>query len=432
MVTDSIVLEQYPGKVEDRRKRFRLPEMDGDEWYSEIYELAPSLCMVLNPEGLIIDCNLALAKALGYTVKGELEGRSMLECADGPNKETLQKSFEIWRKTGKIHNHEFKMKRADGSTFPALINANSIHDEFGRIIACNAAILNITELVNARKKVELAMNELVHKEKELQEMNEELKRVERAKEEFVSMVSHELKNPLTPIIAFSDILKNHAASGQQFTEKHLAAIPIINQNAKEMKHLIDDLLTAYKLDMRLKFTFSETRIVELANQVVTELSPMLNEKGIKIKANILLREHNETVVTCDALRLRQVLINLIRNSVDFLPPSEGEIIITLEDKNVEQEQPIYSKSAALLISIADNGPGVPPDKVSGLFKKFYQADPKATRKHGGTGLGLAICKEIVEMHGGKIWYETTCGNGACFKFLLPRLPPTSLNDSTVS
>lgn len=73
MVTDSKVLEQYPGNVENRRNHFRLPEMDEAEWYNEIYELAPSLCMVLNPEGLIIDCNLALAKALGYTVKGELE-----------------------------------------------------------------------------------------------------------------------------------------------------------------------------------------------------------------------------------------------------------------------------------------------------------------------------------------------------------------------
>jgi signal transduction histidine kinase len=122
------------------------------------------------------------------------------------------------------------------------------------------------------------------------------------------------------------------------------------------------------------------------------------------------------------------LINLIRNSVDFLPASEGEIIII----HVDQEQPIDSKSAALLISIADYGPGVPPEKVSDLFKKFYPADPKATSKHGGTGLGLAICKEIVEMHGGKIWYETSYGNGACFKFLFPRLPPTSLNDSAIS
>lgn len=192
-----------------------------------------------------------------------------------------------------------------------------------------------------------------------------------------------------------------------------------------MKRLIEDVLSVYKRDMRLKFIFSEIRIVELANQVVMELSSMLNEKGINIETNILLREGNETIITCDALRVRQVLINLIRNSVDFLPASGGKIIITLEDRKVEQEQTIDLKSSALLISIADNGTGVPPDKVSSLFKKFYQADPKATRKHGGTGLGLTICKEIVEMHGGKIWYETSSGNGACFRFLLPDFHQTA-------
>lgn len=111
MVTDSKGLEQNTGNLENKRNHFRLPEMDQNDWYTEIYDLAPSLCMVLNPESLIIDCNLALARALGYTVKGELEGRSMLECAETSSKETLQKSFDIWRKTGKIHNHEFKMKR---------------------------------------------------------------------------------------------------------------------------------------------------------------------------------------------------------------------------------------------------------------------------------------------------------------------------------
>jgi signal transduction histidine kinase len=347
-----------------------------------------------------------------------------LECADGGTTEQLQKSFDRWRKTGKVHNDEFKMKRADGSTFPALINATSIHDEFGRTIACNAVIINITELVNARKKVELAMNELIQKERELHEMNEELKRVERAKEEFVSMISHELKNPLTPIIAFSDILKSHAASGRQFTEKHLATIPIINQSAKEMKRLIEDVLSVYKLDMRLKFTFSETNIVELANQVVTELSSMMDEKGIKMEMSNTLRNSDDSIIACDALRIKQVLINLIRNSVDFLPASEGKIMITIEQEKHDQGESTNPKSPMMiLISIADNGPGVPADKVFGLFKKFYQADPKATRKHGGTGLGLTICKEIVEMHGGRIWYDSAHGKGACFRFLLPKLPP---------
>ena len=394
--------------------------MDQEEWYNEIYDLAPSLCMVLNPEGIIIDCNLAFVKALGYSVKSQLVNNSIFEFADRESKDTLVKSFDIWRRTGKIHNHEFRMKRVDGSVFPALLNATSIHDELGRILACNSVILNITELVNARKKVEVAMNDLIQKEKELQEMNEELKRVEKAKEEFISMVSHELKNPLTPVIFFSDMLNRQVESGQQFSEKLLATIPIISQNAKEMKRLIDDILSVYKLDMRLEFSFSETKIVELVDQVIVELSSILEEKEIKIEKNTRLRDTERTTITCDTLRVRQVLVNLIRNAVDFLPNSGGKISLALDEQEVDSQK---GKPTFVRISIADNGPGVPPNKIPGLFKKFYQADLKAVRKHGGTGLGLTICKEIVEMHGGKIWYDSEYRNGACFRFVLPSIPP---------
>jgi len=396
--------------------------MDQDEWDRQIYEHSPSLCFVMNPDGLIIDCNFAFARALGFRVKGEIEGKSILDCAEESGKSTLQDSFNKWRNSGRIHNHEFKMKRADGSTFAALLNANSIHDELGRIIACNAVILNITELVNARKKVELSVNELMVKEGELREINEELKRVERAKEEFLSMISHELKNPLTPIISFTDILKKQIAAGGQFTERQLATIPMINQNAKDMRRLIEDVLSVYKLDMRLRFTFSETNILELVNQVILELGSMFEEKGIKAETNIMVLPET-SVINCDLVRIKQVLVNLIRNSVDFLPSSGGKILITLEEEKTDQTQ-LKNKSAGVVISVADNGTGIAPDKVSGLFKKFYQADPHSARKHGGTGLGLTICKEIVEMHGGRIWYDSSYRNGACFKFYIPRNPPS--------
>lgn len=384
--------------------------------------------MILNAEGVIVDCNLALVKAIGYSVKGQVEGHSIFEYTDLESESTLRKSFEVWRKTGKVHNHEFKMKRADASTFPVLINATSIHDEFGRIIACNAVIINITELVNARKKAEVAMNEVIQKEKELQDTNEELKRVERAKEEFVSMVSHELKNPLSPILAFSGLLKKEAATGQPWSEKHLASIAVINQSAKDMKRLIDDILMVYKLDMRLKFSFSETKIVEIVEQVVVELFSMLEEKGVKVEKEISLADGQESIVVCDPLRIRQVLVNLIRNAVDFLPILDGKIIVSLQETEVLapwQGQGGIVKSSGVLVSIIDNGPGIPSDKVSGLFKKFYQANPGVNRKHGGTGLGLTICKEIVEMHGGRIWYDSEYINGACFRFMIPKVLPVA-------
>jgi signal transduction histidine kinase len=120
------------------------------------------------------------------------------------------------------------------------------------------------------------------------------------------------------------------------------------------------------------------------------------------------------------MRIRQVLVNLVRNSVDFVPASTGRITITLEDRASIQTNP--DRPSDILVSVTDNGPGIPAEKQSGLFRKFYQVSPTITRRHGGTGLGLTICKEIVERHGGRIWYDSTHKDGACFRFVLPREP----------
>jgi PAS domain S-box-containing protein len=392
--------------------------MEQSEWYKEIYDLAPTLCLVVSPDGFIVDCNLLYVKTLGYSSKWDTIGKPFVECADTDSRVTLQNSFETWRRTGKIHNNEFRMRRADGSTFPALINATSIHDEFGRTIACNAAILNVTELVNARNKLELAMNELIQKEAQLLELNEELKQVEKAKEEFVSLVNHELKNPLTPIIGFSDLLRKQTAVDRHLNDTQVGVIQMINNSAKELKRLIDDIQSVYKLDLSVDFAFSETKMVELVDQVVLELSSILEDKRIRLERRISLGEESDSMVTCDPLRIRQVLVNLVRNSVDFVPASTGEITITLEGRRSLEA----NKPDAILVSVIDNGPGIPADKQKGLFRKFYQVSPTTTRRHGGTGLGLTVCKEIVERHGGRIWYESSYKDGACFKFILPREP----------
>jgi signal transduction histidine kinase len=159
-------------------------------------------------------------------------------------------------------------------------------------------------------------------------------------------------------------------------------------------------------------------MVELVDQVVAELSSILEDKRIRLDRRILLGDGDNTVVTCDPLRIRQVLVNLVRNSVDFVPAATGMITITLEDKASLQ----MNRPDDILVSVTDNGPGIPSDKQDGLFRKFYQASPTITRRHGGTGLGLTICKEIVERHGGRIWYDSMHNEGACFRFVLPREP----------
>lgn len=380
----------------------------------EVYDLSPTLCLVMDPEGVVIDCNLAFVKALGYLVKSEILGRSFPDYADLASRPALVEIFRSWQLTGKVHNYELRIRRADGSSFPALLNATSIHDEFGRTIACNASILNITELANARKKLEDTMQELVSKEKELHKANEDLLRVEKAKEEFLSLVSHELKNPLTPIIGFSELLCNQAARSRQLTDLQLDTIKIINDSGKELRRLIDDMLCVYKLDMKLAFAFHENRITEIVDRVIHELTSMLQEKEIAVEKLYAL-DNEDAAAACDGMRIRQVLVNLVRNSVDFVPDSRGKIQITVEKIASAEGQRMIQ------VSVTDNGPGVPEDKQAGLFRKFYQAYANVTRRHGGTGLGLTICKEIVEMHGGNIWYDTGYKNGARFRFTIPKV-----------
>jgi len=419
--------------VADRGRQNRIPEMEQDEWYKRLFDFAPNLFMVLDYEGVIIDCNLSFVKAAGFSSRTDVIGRPIYDFADKGSKDAIAGSLEVWRKTGTVHNHEFKMKRADSSIFPALLNATSIHDEFGRTIACNADVINITELANARKKADTAVSELRQREGQLNEINVELKKTEKAKEEFISMISHELKNPLTPIICFSEMLVSSA--GTRLSEKETGLVLKILGNAKELKRLIEDMHTVYKLDMRLQHSFSETRIVEVVDDVLQETSSVMAEKGISVEKKISLRDGTSTSIKCDPMRIKQVLVNLLKNSADFVPSSGGKISLELEDTNENENQNRHDVTSPqsigpfVMFSLKDNGPGVPSDKVSGLFMKFYQVDLKAIRRHGGTGLGLAICKEIVEMHGGSIWYDSAYKGGACFRFLLPALPGSRMSIS---
>jgi signal transduction histidine kinase len=132
-------------------------------------------------------------------------------------------------------------------------------------------------------------------------------------------------------------------------------------------------------------------------------------------------------VYCDEKRIEQVLSNLIKNSIDFVPPKEGKIELHVEKKERQLINP-HNKykhthyddvSHFLVFTVKDNGPGIPKDKIGNLFRRFYQIDTSATRSHAGTGLGLVICKGIVEAHGGQIWVDKNHNNGCSISFSLP-------------
>jgi signal transduction histidine kinase len=195
--------------------------------------------------------------------------------------------------------------------------------------------------------------------------------------------------------------------GAKVNERLKNAIDSMNRNIEKLQALVDDVMDVYKLDMgKLKFSMTDTDITKLINETISELRPLTLAKKIDLKAYI---KTNGTVF-CDPNRLQQVLSNLIKNSIDFVPDIDGKITVKVQKDDND------SKTT---LSVEDNGIGISPEQADKLFRKFYQIDTGPTRKHAGTGLGLVICRGIIETHGGTIWVDNTHKIGAAIKFTLP-------------
>jgi two-component system, OmpR family, sensor histidine kinase VicK len=248
----------------------------------------------------------------------------------------------------------------------------------------------------------------------IREVNEQLLATEKAKEEFISMVSHELKTPLVPLKGYAQMfLRPKFMGGAVLNERQKNAINAMTRNIEKLQALVDDVMDVYKLDMgKLRFSMTNTGITKLINETISELRPLALNRKIDLVANIQL---NGTVF-CDPNRIGQVLSNLIKNSIDFVPDNgSGKIIVKVQ----EEYDAMDNDFKMALFTVEDNGIGINPEKADKLFQKFYQIDTGPTRKHAGTGLGLVICRGIIEAHGGKIWVDKAPRTGATIKFTLP-------------
>jgi signal transduction histidine kinase len=233
---------------------------------------------------------------------------------------------------------------------------------------------------------------------------EEAKKTDIAKDEFLSMITHELKTPLVPIQGYVDILLSEHLG--KLTDKQKERLKIIKASSISLLNIISDLLDAQKLELgKLVIKKENKSVKQTIEKAVQALKPNLDENHIKINQNI----KNDVIIPHDSERIIQVLTNLIKNSMTAVKPKNGIIEITVDDFEHE-----------IKISVKDNGIGIPIEKQKDLFKKFYQVDTSLTREVGGSGLGLAICKGIVEEHGGKISAESTPKSGSTFSFTLPK------------
>jgi len=233
--------------------------------------------------------------------------------------------------------------------------------------------------------------------------SQDLEKIEKQKQEFISMITHELKTPLTPIIGFCDALMNPKLL-DKLTPKQLDAVETILKNAERLESIIGDLLDSHRLDLgKIKFNFTEVDVVELINSVINNYEKEIESKKIQF----IVDATPPMLITTDKKRVEQVLTNIVTNSLDFVSKDTGKISVSAK---LQKDH--------VLFTILDNGAGIPPEEIDHIFDSFSQIETKLTRKHGGAGLGLAICRSLVTRLGGKIWVESELGKGTGFYFTI--------------
>lgn len=238
----------------------------------------------------------------------------------------------------------------------------------------------------------------------IREKEEEAKKIEIAKDEFLAMVTHELKTPLVPIQGYSDMLLGEHLGPINSTQKE--RLQIISSSASTLLQLISDLLDAQKLELgQLRIKKEKNNLKDTVEKTILGILP----NAISDDISLTYGPKNDIYAFYDDDRVKQVLTNLIKNSLKATSPKTGKVEILLEEKQNE-----------VVVSVKDNGRGIPSNAKDKIFKKFYQVDTTSTREKGGSGLGLSICKGIVEAHGGTIWMQSNVPRGTIFSFTIPK------------
>jgi two-component system cell cycle sensor histidine kinase PleC len=281
-----------------------------------------------------------------------------------------------------------------------------VEHEFPKI-GRKVMLLNASRLKLADSDMILLAIEDITERKKMEELrleNERLISASKARSEFLTIMSHELRTPLTSVIGYSIILEGK--TGGELNEKQRFFVNNILKSSKHLLDLINNFLELAKTEAgKQEMVFQEISVPDVINEIIG----LIKENAID--NNIILRKEFDPEIQsmrADRRALKQMLFNLLSNAIKFSKKEGGIITVSTKREN-----------DWVKISVADTGIGIKEEDLPRLFRKFEQLDSGIARKYEGTGLGLAITKQLVDMHGGKIWVESKYGEGSNFIFLLP-------------
>ena len=363
--------------ISDRRKTWdSLIKLE--KKYRAIAEMSADGILTLDTLGTIRYVNPSLQKITGYK-EPFLLGKLFRELLSEESIYQFQQlMLDVRKKTNPIKHVELEIINEDHQLVPIELSISPLLKE-GLVQRFVSTIHDLTD----RKRME-----------------EEMRKSEQLKTEFMNIAAHELKSPVTPIKGYLDLI----ISDNETDDKIKQWAQVSLRNAERLLLLVNDILDVSRLDNdTMRFEMKKFDSTQLVNEIIEDMQPSIEQKNLQFIVQV--PDHLPEIFG-DFHRLQQVLKNLFTNALKFT--DEGSIGITASvEKNT------------LRISISDTGVGIDLDEQENVFEKFYQADTAESRKHEGTGLGLFICREIVRKHKGLITVESKPGSGSTFTITLP-------------
>lgn len=256
-------------------------------------------------------------------------------------------------------------------------------------------------MLNMMGDLDETNKQLLEVQKELKKSFGELKKLDKEKDEFISIAAHELKTPMATIHGFSQLLSDEKVEDTETRNRYLK---IMEDETTRLSKMVTEILDLSRIDLgSIKFTIEDVNVIKLLEDVKNEMSQRAEGKGLKFDLKI---DSNLPSIKTDKEKLKQILINIIDNAIKYTEKDGIRVEAFAEDDHVK-------------FSVADTGIGISKEHFPKIFTRFYQVESPLTRKVGGTGLGLSICKELVQKLSGKIWFDSKEGKGSTFYFTLP-------------
>jgi PAS domain S-box-containing protein len=375
------------------RKKAESAILKSEQQYASTINSLNDVIHVVDKELTVILCNSAFQEwRLKLGLDPEMKGKSIFEIFPFLPETVRDEYAHVFTSGEKLFSEE-----------NSVVNGKEIITETRKIpIVDNGTVnqvITIIRDITARKQAE----------QEIIQAKEAAEKANKAKSEFLSMMSHELRTPLTSILGFSELFytgKIGKLSGDELTNMQK-----IIRNGKHLLTLINGMLDLARIESgHATISLKMTDIGLIIKDVVSSMMPLLDEKPINLGLSI---PKNLPNVQTDALRLKQVLTNILGNAVKFTEKGK----ISVEAKATASQG--KARRSEVNITIVDTGVGIPRDKISLIFNKFQQVEDGLSRKYGGTGMGLAISKAIIEQLGGRITVKSELGVGSLFCVILP-------------